>query len=128
MKDKEQLYDITIAPALKAVAGICQREGIPFFASVNYSQGGTGQTRVTPPEAPFAHHMLLLFARHAPSVDNFLLHLGPLARSAGVDLSSSVLMTAMRTLTGDDHAEQIIRMAVRALEHHQEQTRPIAPP
>ena len=126
MKDREQFYDITIAPALRAVAGICQRERIPFFASVQYSQDGNRQTRVTPPEAPFAHHMLLLFARHAPSVDNFLLHLGPLARSAGVDLSGSAFVTAMRTLTDDDQAEQIIRMAVRALEYHQEQTRPIA--
>ena len=38
MEDKETIYDEQIAPLMTQLLEICQREGVPMFASFQYSE------------------------------------------------------------------------------------------
>ena len=40
MEDKELVYDEKIAPLMTQLLEVCQREGIPMFASFQYSYDG----------------------------------------------------------------------------------------
>ena len=40
MEDKEAIYDEQIAPLMTQLLEICQREGVPMFASFQYSEDG----------------------------------------------------------------------------------------
>ena len=40
MEDKEAIYDEQIAPLMTKLIEVCQREGIPMFASFQYSDEG----------------------------------------------------------------------------------------
>lgn len=59
MEDKETIYDEQIAPLMTQLLEVCQREGIPMFASFQYSDEGFCTSALSTGHCVFAHHRAL---------------------------------------------------------------------
>lgn len=60
MEDKESIYDEQIAPLMAQLLEICQREGIPMFASFQYSADGFCSSALGTGHCVFKHYNALL--------------------------------------------------------------------
>ena len=59
MEDKEAIYDEQIAPLMTQLLEICQREGVPMFASFQYSEVGFCTSALSTGHCVFEHYRAL---------------------------------------------------------------------
>ena len=59
MEDKEAIYDEQIAPLMTQLLEICQREGVPMFASFQYSEDGFCTSAQSNGHCVFDHYRAL---------------------------------------------------------------------
>ena len=59
MEDKEAIYDEQIAPLMAQLLEVCQREGIPMFASFQYSDDGFCSSVLGTGHCMFEHYNAL---------------------------------------------------------------------
>jgi hypothetical protein len=60
MEDKEAIYDEQIAPLMTQLLEVCQREGIPMFASFQYSNEGFCTSAQSTGHGVFNHYRALV--------------------------------------------------------------------
>ena len=96
--DNEIFYDQKIAPELARLAQMCkEREGISFFAAVEYEPGDIGETRILSRELSFQFEMVFLALMAFGNIDRLVLNLFQAAsKHTDVDLSSSIVYSMMR--------------------------------
>ena len=59
MEDKEAIYDEQIAPLMTQLLEICQREGVPMFASFQYNEDGFCTSAQSSGHCVFDHYRAL---------------------------------------------------------------------
>ena len=59
MNDKERIYDEHIAPLMTQLIEVCQREGVPMFASFQYSDDGFCTSAFSTGHCVFDHYRAL---------------------------------------------------------------------
>jgi len=59
MEDKEAIYDEQIAPLMTQLLEICHREGVPMFASFQYSEDGFCTSAQSNGHCVFEHYRAL---------------------------------------------------------------------
>lgn len=59
MENKESVYDEQLAPLMTQLLEVCQREGIPMFASFQYSDDGFCTSALTGGHYVFSHYRAL---------------------------------------------------------------------
>lgn len=59
MDDKEAIYDEQIAPLMSQLLEVCQREGVPMFASFQYSDEGFCTSALSTGHCVFDHYRAL---------------------------------------------------------------------
>ena len=85
MEDKERIYDEHISPLMTQLLEICQREGIPMFASFQYSDEGFCTSALSTGHCVFDHYRVLAqCAEHGGvNVDKYMNWVSKDARKKG---------------------------------------------
>lgn len=102
MEDKEAIYDEQIAPLMTQLLDICQREGVPMFASFQYSEDGFCTSAQSTGHCVFDHYRALAqCAEHGGvNVDKYMNWVAKDARKNGH--SSMYLKMSGIPLTPDE--------------------------
>lgn len=102
MEDKEAIYDEHVAPLMTQLLEVCQREGIPMFASFQYSEDGFCTSALSTGHCVFEHYRALAqcAAHGGVNVDKYMNWVAKDARKNGH--SSMYLMMSGIPLTPDE--------------------------
>jgi len=85
MKDKKAIYDEQIAPLVAQLIEVCQSEGIPFFASFQYSEDGFCTSAQRTGHCVFDSYMALsqCAERGGVNLDKYMIWVAKDARKKG---------------------------------------------
>lgn len=85
MEDKEAIYDDQISPLMTQLLEVCQREGIPMFASFQYSENGFCTSALRTGHCVFDHYTALsqCSAHGGVNVDKYMNWVAKDARKNG---------------------------------------------
>lgn len=102
MEDKEAIYDEQIAPLMTQLLEVCQREGIPMFATFQYSDAGFCTSAMSTGHCVFDHYRALAQCAETRgvNVDKYMNWVAKGARENGH--SSMCLKLAGVPLTPDE--------------------------
>lgn len=90
--DTEKIYDKEIAPKLLEIAKICEANGIPFLALVEWSPGNIGRTDLRTKDECIEMIMVRHCAKTAPNIDGYVLGLAKWANREGINMDGSIVM------------------------------------
>jgi hypothetical protein len=88
----EKIYDTEIAPKLLEIAKICEANGIPFLALVEWAPGNIGRTELRTKDECLEMIMVRHCAKTAPNIDGYVLGLAKWANKEGIDMRGSFVM------------------------------------
>ena len=88
----EKLYDEVIAPKLREIGELCQKNGVPFVAMVEWEPGQEGRTELMPLSASMAMHITALAARCGNNVDSLFIAIARFCEKHEIDTSRSIVL------------------------------------
>lgn len=92
----EKLYDEIIAPELKRLSEICQANGMPFVALVEYEPGQEGRTEYLPDTASLPMVIATMAARCDANVDALCISISRYCERKGIDTKASAYLNWMK--------------------------------
>lgn len=93
----ESLYDKEIAPKLMELAKLCETNGIPFLACVEWEPGQVGRTEFMPDTATLSIQLPTFAARCDNNVDALFITISRYCQRKGIDTSRSFVMEKFGT-------------------------------
>lgn len=100
--EKEKIYDTQIAPLLLQACKICQDNGLPFIAVVEYTEGEHGRTEYLG-KAPGIGMLMLSWAAHAR--DNIDRLIQSAVNHAKIHGHGSIFLTMLKVPTKYNEAK-----------------------
>ena len=91
----EEFYDDEIAPRLMKICKLCEENGMPFLAVVEYMPKKIGSTHLKTNDECIEMVMIRHCAKTAPNIDGFIIGLSRWAKRKNVDTSSSIVMNLL---------------------------------
>ena len=94
-KMSEKVYDNEIAPKLLEIAKMCETEGIPFLAIVEWTPGKIGRTELQTNNECIEMVMIRRCAKTVPNIDSYIIGLSRYAKEKNIDTSDSIIMSQL---------------------------------